>query len=91
MDDALSFAEQAVKMDPRRALAHMMLGEVLVAKGDLAKGTPELETARDGDPNTVRIRWDLLRAYTSSGRTDDAQREKDAIEKLTHPTAPQAQ
>jgi tetratricopeptide (TPR) repeat protein len=84
-DLAQVLAQEAVKFDPKRSAAHMMLGEALVAKGDLAAGIKELETARDEAPQTVRIRWDLLRAYTTAGRADDAKREKEEIEKLSNP------
>jgi hypothetical protein len=53
-----------------------------VAKGDLAKGINELERAQKQTPARVRIHWDLLRAYINAGRTADAKREKDDIEKL---------
>lgn len=82
LDEALQLAEEAVKLEPESPLAHMILGEVLVARGDLAKGINELETARNQTPGRVRIHWDLLRAYTSTGRTADAKREKDEIERL---------
>jgi predicted Zn-dependent protease len=84
-DEALSLAQQAVKLELKDAPAHMMLGEVLIAKGDLAGGIQELETAEKEAPQTVRTRWDLLRAYTTAGRKDDAQREKEEIEKLNAP------
>ncbi|HTR67322.1 MAG TPA: tetratricopeptide repeat protein [Terriglobales bacterium] len=83
LDLALPLAQQAVKLDRKRAPAHMMLGEVLVAKGDLDAGIRELETAREEEPQTVRIRWDLMRAYLSAGRGQDAAREKEEIEKLS--------
>ena len=83
LDLALPLAQEAVKLDPKRASAHMMLGEVLVAKNDPVAGIQELETARQQDPETVRIHWDLLRAYTSAGRSEDAKREKEEIEKLS--------
>jgi tetratricopeptide (TPR) repeat protein len=85
VDLALPLAQEAVKRDPKRGPAHMMLGEALMAKGDTAAGIKELETARDQAPQTVRIRWDLLRAYTTAGRPDDAKREKEEIEKLSNP------
>jgi predicted Zn-dependent protease len=84
-DLALPLAQEAIQLDPKRGPAHMILGEVLVAKGDLAAGIRELETAREEAPQTVRIRWDLLRAYTSAGRSEDAKREKEDIEKLSNP------
>jgi len=82
-DLALPLAQEAVKLDPKRAAAHMILGEVLVAKEDTSGGIRELEMARESAPQTVRIRWDLLRAYTAAGRNDDAKREKEEIEKLS--------
>ncbi len=83
LDSALPLAQEAVKLDPKRAAAHMMLGEVLVARNDSAAGIRELESARAQSPETVRIHWDLLRAYTSAGRSEDAKREKEEIEKLS--------
>ena len=83
LDLALPLAQEAVKLDPKRASAHMILGEVLVAKEDTSAGIRELEVARENAPQTVRIRWDLLRAYTAAGRNEDAKREKEEIEKLS--------
>jgi tetratricopeptide (TPR) repeat protein len=82
-DSALPLAQEAVKLDPKRASAHMMLGEVLIAKEDSTGGIRELETAREQAPQTVRIHWDLLRAYTAAGRSEEARREKEEIEKLS--------
>jgi predicted Zn-dependent protease len=79
---ALPLAEEAIKLEPKDGRAHMMMGEVLVAKGDLAGGIRELETAEKTEPQLVRIRWDLLRAYTTAGQSGDAKREKEEIEKL---------
>jgi len=92
-DEALSFAREAVKLDPKRASPHMLVGEGLVAKGDLSGGIKEFEAARDDDPLNIRIHWDLLRAYTETGRADDAKREKQEIEKLrgSHPGGNPAQ
>lgn len=81
-DRALALAQQAIKLDPKRASAHMLAGEAFVAKANAGDGVKELETARDIDPTLVRAHWDLLRAYIAAGRKDDADREKQAIEKL---------
>jgi predicted Zn-dependent protease len=85
LDQALSLAQEAVKLEPKHSTAHLMLGEVLVAKEDLADGIRELELAEKESPQTVRTKWDLLRAYAATGRKDDAQREKEEIEKLNGP------
>jgi tetratricopeptide (TPR) repeat protein len=83
-DRALALAQQAIKLDPRRASAHMLAGEAFVAKGNAGDGVKELETARDIDPTVVRAHWDLLRVYIAAGRKEDADREKQAIEKLSN-------
>jgi lipopolysaccharide biosynthesis regulator YciM len=88
-DQALPLAEQALRLEPNRATAHMIMGEVLVAKDSLEGAIRDLETAEKEAPQTVRIHWDLLRAYTAAGRNSDAQREKEEIAKLNRPAAEQ--
>ena len=83
-DRALTLAQQAIKLDPRRASAHMLAGEALVGKGSTGDGIKELEIARDGDPSVKRIHWDLVRAYAAAGRQQDADREKQEMDKLYH-------
>ncbi len=81
-DEALQLAGEAVKLDPNNAQAHMILGETLMGKGDATRGVAELETARKQSPDSVRTHWDLLRAYASTGRSADAKREREEIERL---------
>ena len=87
-DRALVLAQQAIKLDPKRASPHMIAGEALLAKGHTGEGIKEMETARDSDPTVVRAHWDLLRAYIAAGRKQDADKEKDAIEKLGNRNSP---
>ncbi len=75
-------AEEAIKIAPKEASPHMVYGEVLAAKRDLAGAIRELEDAEKLGPQVVRTRLDLLRAYAAAGRREDADREKEAIEKL---------
>lgn len=82
-DRAMALAQQAIKLDPKRASTHMIAGEALLAKGNSGVGLKELESARAIDPTAVRTHWDLLRAYIAAGRKEDADREKQAIEKLS--------
>jgi len=84
----LALAAEALKLDPQDASAHLARGEALVAKGDLPAAIRELEVARDLAPEIYKIRWALLRAYTATGRREDAGKEKDAIEKLSPPVSP---
>lgn len=87
-DRALALAQQAIQLEPKRASAHMMAGEALIAKGDAAGGIKELEAARDDDPSIGRVHWDLLRAYAAAGRKEDAAREKSEIEKIYRASSP---
>jgi tetratricopeptide (TPR) repeat protein len=83
LDEALKMADEAVRIDPHYPSSHMILGEIEVATGDVPTGIKELELARDGQPMVPRVHWDLLRAYTTVGRTEDAKREKQQIEEIT--------
>ena len=83
-EDALTLAQQAIELEPKRASAHMLAGEALLAKGSVTDGIKELEIARTDDPTVSRVHWDLFRAYAGAGRKDDADREKQEIEKLLH-------
>jgi len=87
-DEALRLAQEVVGVEPDNASGFLVLGETLVAKGDLNRGIEALETSRKLRPATVRTHWDLLRAYTSAGRVEDAKREKEEIEKLRRPDTP---
>lgn len=81
-DRALLLARQAITLDPKRASAHLLAGEALIHDGNISDGIKELETARDENHGLTRARWDLLRAYAASGRKEDADREKQEIEKM---------
>lgn len=82
-DEALRLAQEAAKLDPKLASPHMLAGEALQAKGDLAGALKEFEISRDDDSLNTRIHWDLMRAYNAAGRTEDAKREKAEIEQLS--------
>ncbi len=75
--------DEVIRIEPKNATGHMLLGELLAGTGDNASAIRELELARDQAPARTRIRWALLRAYQAAGRREDASREKAEIEKLT--------
>jgi tetratricopeptide (TPR) repeat protein len=87
-EGALALTEQAIKLDPKRASAHMLAGEALIGEGNAPEGVKELESARAGDASLSRIHWDLFRAYTAAGRKEDADREKQEIERLYRSKSP---
>jgi predicted Zn-dependent protease len=87
IDQAMVYAQEALKLEPKESPAHMVMGECLLTRGDSAGGIRELEAARDSAPDTVQIHWDLLRAYTAAGRKEDAAKEKSEIERLSKDAA----
>jgi len=87
-DRALALAQQAIQFEPKRASAHMMAGEALLAKGQSDDGIKELEIARTDDRAGIKTHWDLLRAYAAAGRKEDANREKQEIDKLYRSNQP---
>jgi tetratricopeptide (TPR) repeat protein len=88
-EQAQPFAQDALEIEPGEASTHMVYGEVLAAERDFPGAIRELEKAEQIAPQVVRTRFDLLRAYAAAGRTEDANREKEAIEKLRQPAAAQ--
>ena len=87
VSQAISFAQEALKLEPGNGLACAVLGEALIAKGDSAAGIRQLEIAQGSLPDDVRVRWDLFRAYTAAQRPEDAAREKGEIERLSKENA----
>jgi predicted Zn-dependent protease len=82
-DKAKPYVEDVIRLEPKNASGHMLMGEVLSATGDNTGAIRELELAREQAPDRSKIRWDLMRAYTAAGRKDDAEREKAEIQKLS--------
>ena len=80
---AQHYLDDVIRLDRNNASGHMLLGEMLAGNGDVPGAIRELELARNQAPQRVRIRWDLLRAYTAAGRREDAKRERTEIEKLS--------
>lgn len=82
-EKAQPYVDEVIKLEPKNASGHMLMGEMLASKRDGAGAIRELELAREQAPQRLRIRWDLLRAYTAAGRREDAKRERTEIEKLS--------
>jgi len=70
-------ARQATKLDPRLPLAHRLLGEIALAKGDLPGATAELELERAINPLDGETYDRLGDAYLRSGKPALAQQALD--------------
>ena len=84
----ISYAQQALQLAPDSGVAHMLLGEGMLANGESNAGVLEMEAARAHLPDSLQIHWDLVRAYTSAGRPVDAARERSEIERINKQDAP---
>jgi tetratricopeptide (TPR) repeat protein len=80
--DALPWAEQAAKLDPRLFAARYALGRALVETGQVSRGVAELEQAVSLAPESPEVRFALMRAYNAAGRTADVERERAIFKKL---------
>lgn len=70
--EALPLVEQAVKIDPSIAKAHMDLGIIYQEKGQLEDALRELTTAVKLTPQDANIHWRLARLYQAMGRKEEA-------------------
>src|SRR5438105_2915518 len=80
-EKARPYLDQVLKLEPKDASGHLLMGEMLTSTGDAVGAIRELELAKELAPGRGRVLWALLRAYMAAGRTDDADHIKAEIEK----------
>ncbi|MBV9765960.1 MAG: tetratricopeptide repeat protein [Acidobacteriaceae bacterium] len=68
----LPYAEEAVKMSPKLAEGHYLLGMLLFDTGNTTRAITELETAQRSTPDDPRVYFGLGRAYAQVHRNQDA-------------------
>jgi predicted Zn-dependent protease len=81
--EALPYAEEAVRLNPRIPLGHYLLGSLLLENGQAARAITELELARTAVPDNPEVHYALGRAYARAGRTADAERARATFARLT--------
>jgi tetratricopeptide (TPR) repeat protein len=81
--EALPEAKKAAEEAPTLPMAQLSLGRALLETGDVTSATTTLENALALDPRNLEIHIALARAYSESGREDDARRERLACLQLT--------
>ena len=84
LDEGLEYAQSAARLDPDSFTSHEVLGRLLVAGGDLKRGTAELETAVQREPECAQCHFALASAYTQAVRLSDAEKEKAEFLKLSN-------
>ncbi|HYN04459.1 MAG TPA: tetratricopeptide repeat protein [Vicinamibacteria bacterium] len=81
-EEALPYAESAVKAQPDFFAAHNALGRGLLETGETERAITALETAARLAPNSVQTWFTLARAYQRAGRADDVKRARENFVKL---------
>ncbi len=78
----LPYAEEAIKLAPKEAFAHYLLGLLLLDTDDFQKAIPQLEIARQAYPRDSRVYLALGTAYSRAGRKEDAAKARVEVQKL---------
>lgn len=74
--DALPYAQAAATKEPSLAWSQLVLGRSLLDTGDLEGGLEHLEKSLQLSPDNLETHIALAKAYSKSGRTEDARRER---------------
>jgi Flp pilus assembly protein TadD len=72
----LPHAQQAVGENPSLPSAQLVLGRSLMETGDLKDALDHLEKALQMEPDNLETHLALAKAYSKSGRKEDARRER---------------
>ncbi len=79
--------ERALLLEPTTTAPYILLGKVLLKEQDAVSATGYLERAEKMDPANSMTHFLLSQAYRSSGRTEEARREAELVQKLRPETA----
>jgi tetratricopeptide (TPR) repeat protein len=74
--EALPYAKRIAQEDPERAASQLILGRALLDTGNVAGGIEHLERGLKLQPDNLEIHIALAKAYSKSGRDEDARRER---------------
>src|ERR1700676_1178937 len=86
---ALPYARKAVAEDPALPSAQLVLGRALTETGDTKDGIEHLEKTLQLQPDNLEVHLALAKAYSKSGRKEDARRERlQCLEMTKNETAP---
>ena len=86
-EEALPEARKAAEESPRLPMAQLSLGRALLETGEVKQATAILKSALALDPQNLEIHLALARAYSESGREEDARRERQLCLELTEKTS----
>jgi predicted Zn-dependent protease len=74
--EALPYAREVAEKHPNLAAAQLVVGRALAETGNLTEGIRHLEQGLQLEPRNLEIHIALAKAYSRSGRVEDARRER---------------
>lgn len=87
-EQALPYAEKAVRLAPTLFAARYVQGWTLFKLGQIERAIPELEKTVKLEPNSSGAHYVLLQAYLRAGRKAEADRECDVVVRLSQKAPP---
>jgi len=82
-DEALPYAKRVAQEEPERAASQLILGRTLLDTGNTAAGIEHLQHALKLQPDNLEVHIALAKAYSKSGRDDDARGERALCLRMT--------
>jgi tetratricopeptide (TPR) repeat protein len=73
---ALPYAQESATEQPMLSLAQLVLGRALVETGNVPDGLEHLKKALQLEPMNLEVHLALAKAYSKSGRNEDARHER---------------
>jgi len=80
--NGVTYAEQAVKLDPQRPFGHYLLGLLYLDTNNFTGAISELERAKRSYPNVPEVYFALGNAYARSGRKVEGARARATFSRL---------
>ncbi len=82
-DQALDLLQEAIRLEPGLAMAHLDLGIVYADTGNQDGALRELKLAAKLNPDNVNVHWRLARLYRTMGKKAEANAEFEKTKTLT--------
>lgn len=86
-EEALPYAKQIVQEKPELAASQLLIGRALVGTGDAAGGIEHLQKGLKLEPENLELHIALAKAFSKSGRTEEARRERALCVQMTRNVA----
>ena len=81
-DEALAAFQKAQALNSRDAKVPLIVGRILLRKGDLQGALEAALQAAKMDPNLLEAHLTALEVYRKLGRAEEAEKEAETVEKL---------